>query len=467
MAQSSDCVLVLDLGTSSCKGALYSRDGRRLATEAVEYPLHTPAPHFVEQDPEDYVRAASEVRRRLCSHGHTIRAIGFSTQTPTLVFVDAEGRAAGPAIIWQDSRAAGQAAWLASVPPATRQAWFGMDLPVSAASTPAKLLWVKQNIPALWQATRWVMQPKDYVASVMTGRMAADRWCAKGIAHLHSGEMHPEWMAALGKRESLCPPVLSMRAVIGNSEGIPVTVGWSDAMAAVLATGAMHTDNRGFVLTGTSEIVGVSRRGAEAPPGLFHVPPEVMEVPSLSLHYGPTQAGGSCLTWIAGLLDKTVEETLALLPSRAALSPILFRPYLQGERAPYWDHTLTAAFECLRAEHTAADLVHAVLQGVALHERLVIETAEQGREVSHVVLAGGAARNAFWNQLRADILQRPILVMNDTEASLRGAAMLAWESDADWSEWFAAEALAPDASLLDAAADLYRRFLVKSTRFST
>ncbi len=458
MAQSPDCVLVLDLGTSSCKGALYTRRGERLATEAIEYPLHTPAPHFVEQDPEDYVRAAAEIHRRLRSRGHTIRAIGFSTQTPTLVFVDSEGRAIGPAIIWQDSRAAEQASWLASIPPDTRQAWFGMDLPVSAASTPAKLLWVKQNNAALWRETRWVMQPKDYVASVMTGRMATDRWCAKGIANLHSGEMHPDWMAALGKQRSICPPVHSMGFVTGSSDGVPVTAGWSDAMAAILATGAMHSGNRGFVLTGTSEIAGVSRHGSAAPRGLYHVPPEVMEVPDLSLHYGPTQAGGSCLTWIAAILGRSVEETLALLPSRVSLSPILFRPYLRGERAPYWDHTLTASFEGLRAEHTAADLVHAVLQGVALHERLVIETAEQGRGVAHVVLAGGAARNAFWNQLRADILQRPLRIMNDTEASLRGAAMLAWGGEADWSEWFAAETLAPDATHRETAADLYRRF---------
>ena len=469
---SAEAVMVFDLGTSSSKGAVYSRDGARLALSSAAYPTHTPAPGFAEQDPRDYLEATKQVARELT--GYKIAAIGFSTQTPTLVSCDSQGRALGNAILWQDARAGAEAEWLLqNTTQAARCEWFGMELPVGAATTPAKLLWMRRNRPEVWAAVRWVVQPKDYVAAALTGRFVTDRWCAKGIAHLYTREVHPEWQRLLGKECSPCPPVESIRAVAGTvtpgaaaewgiPAGTPVSVGWSDALAAVLATGALHHEGRAFVLAGTSEIVGMSRRGGNAAKGLFHVPADVLEVPELSLHYGPTQAGGSCLAWLARLLDKSADQVLDLLDP--CPSPILFRPYLQGERTPYWDHTLTAGFEGLRIEHGAPDLVRAVLQGVALQERLVLEEAERGAELGHVVVAGGAARDARWNQLRAHILQRRLLVMEDAEASLRGAALLAWSAveradpAAMADAWFSAQAIQPSPAYAGQARELMNRF---------
>lgn len=416
-------ILAIDLGTSSCKGALYTADGVRVALAAESYPVHNPQPGFSEQDPADYLQAARRIIEQLSAQTE-IRAISFSTQTPTLVFLDEHGHALGNAIVWQDSRASAESVELAAMP--QRNDWFGMDLPIGATTTPAKLLWMSRHDQERWSKTRWVVQPKDFVAHALTGGLATDRWCAKGIAHLTTGEMHQDWMHLLNKRESVCPPVRSTGAVVGKYNGIPVINGWSDALAAILATGAMHSERRGFVLTGTSEIIGISRLEPQVAQGLFHVPPDVMEVPVLSLHYGPTQAGGSCLEWIARVLNQPVQQVLEMVPP--GLTPIVFRPYLHGERAPYWDSNLTASFEGLRAQHGAADLVHAVLQGVAQHERVVLELAEQHEHAREVVLAGGAARNATWNRIRAEVLQRPLCVMKDTEASLRGAALLAWSA---------------------------------------
>jgi xylulokinase len=245
-----------------------------------------------------------------------------------------------------------------------------------------------------------------------------------------------------------------------------VIVGWSDALAGILATGALHHERRGFVLTGTSEIIGISRLPCPGAEGLYRVPATILDLHGLELHYGPTQAGGACLDWLAKLLDKTPEQTLDLLEGRAGPSSILFRPYLHGERTPYWDHQLSASFEGLRAEHGAPDLAHAVLQGVALQERLVLECAERGLTAREVVLAGGAARDPRWNRLRADILQRPILVMSDMESTLRGVALLAWAAlgaldlKAPPAEWFSGEEILPDSSHEAFCTSLMDRFRI-------
>ena len=190
-----------------------------------------------------------------------------------------------------------------------------MDLPVAAASTPAKLLWMKTHQPDAWRLTRWVMQPKDFVAGAMTGAPATDGWCAKGLAHLETGAVASEFSDLLGKSESLCPPVLAATDRVGSvtrdasarwgiPEGVPVVVGWSDALAGILSTGACHRERRGFVITGTSEIIGMSRGEGCGHPGLFRVPTHLLPHSDVTLHFGPTQAGGSAVDWLGRLFGR-------------------------------------------------------------------------------------------------------------------------------------------------------------------
>ena len=474
-------VLSLDLGTSQCKGALYSPEGENFGAASAEYELAHPALGYSEQQAQDYARSAQQVCRDLAqeakSKNVTIVAVGLSTQTPTLVFCNEAGNVLYPAIIWQDSRAGEEAQWwLDNVPAEQREKWFGLDLPMGATATPAKLLWMKKHAPEIWRQTRWVIQPKDYIAWRMTGKFTSDHWCAKGIVNFQSGQPHSEYLKVLGKEVPPSPPLLSpleFNGVITEeasrewflAAGMPVSVGWSDALAGILATGAFHQENLGFVLTGTSEIIGVSCRPRELPRGLLRVPGDLIHLEDLEIHFGPTQSGGACLQWLARLFDRTPQEVLRMFESREAqVNSILFRPYLYGERAPYWDHLLTASFEGLRGEHMASDFIHAVLQGVSLHERLLLECAKQNQNVEQVVVAGGAARNPRWDQLRADVLQCSLRVLDDPATSLRGAALLAWSALGTISienpprAWFSGRSLLPDRSHARFYQELMNRF---------
>ncbi len=465
-------VLALDLGTSGCKGALYTEGGQRVALASAEYAVVRPHPNWAEQAPADYLETARRVCRELQFEGASIAALGFSTQTPTLVFCDDQGTAVAPAIVWQDTRAEDEAAWLeAHTSQSTRREWFGADLPLGAASTSPKLLWMARHSAPQWTRTRWVVQPKDYVAFHLTGEIAADAWCAKGIAHLDTGAMHPAWMDLLAKNASISPRLLKPEAISGRvvredwgiPAGTPVITGWSDALAGILATGALHRQGHGFVLAGTSEIVGMSRTESPQADGLFRVPGDLIDLEGLELHFGPTQAGGASLEWAARLFGRTPGQLLESLPG-CGLSEIVFRPYLYGERAPYWNHSLTATFEGLNAGHGMAEMTHAILQGVALQEKLVLARAERGQPVDEVMLAGGAARDPRWNQLRANVLQRRCVVMDDIEASLRGVAVLAWAAVKPGflkrppEGWFSGEELLPEPQWGPVSERLMERF---------
>jgi xylulokinase len=138
-------------------------------------------------------------------------------------------------------------------------------------------------------------------------------------------------------------------------------------------------------------------------------------------------SGGS-LAWCRRLL--ALEETDDAFSQRAAQSPpgaggLVFTPYLLGERAPIHDASARGTLHGLSAQTTTADVVRAVLEGVACGLRQNVELLEQvcGQETGPLVLTGKPAQNALWSQIKADILGRPLRVLGYEDQSLLGAAL--------------------------------------------
>jgi xylulokinase len=175
-----------------------------------------------------------------------------------------------------------------------------------------------------------------------------------------------------------------------------------------------------FILTGTSDIVGQSFHGA-APdvPGLLSIP---RECAPLAVTYGPTQSSGDAVDWLAKVLDKSVPE-LMLLPPAQPDAPAVFVPYLRGERAPLWNAQVRAGFFGLSAEHAAGDLVEAVLQGISLGARQILEAAGTD-ESAEVHIAGVSASIERWTDARLQTLGRPLVRHSEDNASAVGAAIL-------------------------------------------
>jgi len=92
----------LDVGTTGVKAVAVSPDGEIVARAEEEYPLATPQPGWVEQDPDDWRRAADAA---LGSLGvDEIAGIGLSGQMHGLVALDADERVLRPGILWNDQR---------------------------------------------------------------------------------------------------------------------------------------------------------------------------------------------------------------------------------------------------------------------------------------------------------------------------------------------------------------------------
>ncbi len=200
-----------------------------------------------------------------------------------------------------------------------------------------------------------------------------------------------------------------------------MVVGLSDALSGMVGAGAFQSESVAFDLTGTSDIVGCS--GREAVSGLLHIPASVSGTHAIL--YGPTQSGGDSLAWLAEFMDTTIDALIeAADATEAGKSEVIFLPYLQGERAPLWDTSARGAFVGLMRHHRKGDAARAVMEGVALAARHLLDLCGVS-EGAAVRIAGGGARSPLWNQIRADVLQMDVEIVEQANVATLGAAMLA------------------------------------------
>jgi xylulokinase len=425
--------LGLDIGTSSTKALLVDDRGLVVARGHASYGLHVAPSGRAEQRPGDYLDA---VRRAIAECGARegpLAGIGLVGQTPTLVLVREDGDAVYPALTWQDTRAEAEARELGDEI-GSNERLFGTELPWAPGYPPAKLLWLARHEPHVVAETAWALQPKDYVGLHLTGSPLSDPWSSKGISHLLDGAPAAEALERVGWPARVAPPTApawSLRGTVtqgaakafGVAAGTPVSVGWSDALGGMLAAGAFGEET-GFVLTGTSSIVGISTRStAPGDERLLTIPTACAP---LRVVYGPTQSAGACIDWLAGLLGMEVGKVLELASVPTGGAPPVFVPYLSGERAPIWRADVGGALFGLSARHGASDVARAVVAGVCLSERHVLSVAEEalGLEVVTVRVAGRGVSEAPWRDARRAALGRSLLLLDEPDVSALGAAML-------------------------------------------
>ena len=424
-----DLFLGIDVGTTAIKGALFEADGRLVAHAAKPYPTSRPSPGIVEQNPSHWVDGVQAILETLTAEGRGARvaAIGICSQVNTDVFVDADGKALGPAISWQDNRAAAEAIKLdAGVTLEDRMAWFGAPLPIGASHVLARMSWMQNERPEIFAATRAVLTPKDFCLQALTGETVSDPMSNFFVVGLDLAYVEPLISRVFGAREKL-PALRGFTDVIGETalagRQIPVVAGTMDAWSGLFGAGVKQA-GQGVYMSGTSEIianVSAKRIGA---PGIVTFP----SAQGFTVNAGPTQAGGDSLQWFADLVGTEVAGALVLAEQADRDGrPILFLPQLEGERAPLWDAELKGAFLGLDRRATAPELALGVLEGVALSARMLCEAcdAAAGDAPDRLFLAGGGARSDLWAQIRADCLGRPLDRVAHLDVGCLGAAIMA------------------------------------------
>ena len=418
------CLIGIDVGTTSVKAVMITLDGVRVAESAAPYPMDRDGDR-VEQDPQDWLRLVLAALQDFSGKGE-VRAICLTSQVNTHVFVDQALAVLHPAITWQDGRAAAAGAEIdARVTVDEKIRLLGAPIPVDASHALARMNWMAKVHPEIWAQTAHVLLPRDWLVARLTGAVRSDPMSSVGL-------VGPDLTYAMGliglmpgaaKRLAPLSDPLSVVGVMrdGPFAGVPVVLGMMDAWASLIGLGVVR-EGMAMYLSGTSEVTGLVSSVLNPEPGVITFPQWV----GITLHAGPTQAGGASLDWLSRLLGRDGATLAANAAPITAASP-LFLPHLQGERAPLWDSALRGTFAGLTAATGPAELTAAVLEGVAFSARLAFEALQRagGMVPSQVRVGGGGMASDRWCQIRADVLNRPLERVAGKDPGAMGAALMA------------------------------------------
>jgi len=455
-------LLGIDIGTSGTKTLICDEDGAVLATAMAEHPIFSPKPGWSEQAPEDWwqatILATKAVLKKAKVKSADISAIGLSGQMHGSVFLGDGPKALRPALLWNDQRTALQCAEITSKAGGRDRLIDMVGNPALTGFTAPKILWVRENEPKIYEKTKHILLPKDYIRYRMTAEYATEVGDASGtlLLDVANRRWSDELLSILGIDKALLPSTLEESHVVtgkltsaaaellGLKEGTPVVGGSGDQPAGAVGNGIVSAGVVSATLGTSGVMFAHSDSPVKDPQGRVHT--MCHAVAGKWCVFGCMLSAGGSFQWFRNQLagaevaeaKKKGMDPYELLIEQADSAPagsegLFFMPYLTGERCPHPDPNARGGWVGLTARSTRATMIRSLLEGVTYGMRDALEIMKSMNiPVSQVRASGGGARSVFWRQLQADVYQQPVVITNASEGPAYGVAILAGVGTGVW-----------------------------------
>jgi len=435
-------VIGIDIGTTGVKTLLCNNKGEIISSVLVEYPLSHPKPSWAEQDPADWWKATVESIKSVMNETNInkkdVKAVGLTGQMHGAIFLDGNNSILRPAILWCDQRTSSECDDINRI--------IGKENLINFVSNPAltgftapKILWVRKNEPKIYEKTRKILLPKDYIRFRLTGEFASDVSDASGtlLFDVKNRKWSNEVLEKLNIDRNLLPDVYESTEITGTltkdaskllglSTETAVVAGAGDQAAGAVGNGIVEpgiisstTGTSGVIFAYTDQVktdpLGRVHTFCHAIPGKWHV-------------MGVMLAAGGSFKWLKEMLGA---GSYQLMTEQASKAPngsegLIFLPYLMGERTPHADPDAKAVFFGISPRHTRAHIIRSVMEGVSFGLRDSLEIIKNlDIPVSEIRASGGGAKSKLWKQIQADVNKEPIYTINVDEGPAFGAALLA------------------------------------------
>lgn len=458
-------LLGIDIGTSGTKALVSDLKGAVLATATAEHDIASPQPGWSEQDPLQWWDAVCKATRSAVKkakvNAKQCRGIGLSGQMHGSVFLDNSGPETGeplrPAILWNDQRTASQCARIERDAGGRRKLIAMVGNPALTGFTAPKILWVREHEPKIYENTRHILLPKDYIRFRMTGEYATEVGDASGtlLFDVKNRRWHKGLIQRLGIDAALLPACSESHVVTGKltkwaagklglTEGVPVVGGSGDNAAGAVGNGIVRS-GIAMASLGTS---GVMFAHADEPvldpDGRVHTMCSAVE--GKWCVFGCMLSAGGSLQWFRNhvgkyeveLAKKRRVDVYQILDEEAATAPpgcegLVFLPYLTGERCPHPDPLARGGWVGLTARHNRASLIRSVIEGITFGMTDGLRIMQgMGLDLRKIYLTGGGSRSPFWRQVQADTYNVPVALTNSKEGAAYGVALLAGVGTGVW-----------------------------------
>ncbi|NBB83693.1 MAG: xylulokinase [Alphaproteobacteria bacterium] len=446
-------LLGIDIGTSGTKTLICDYEGNVKATATAAHPDPTGGgPGWSEQDPLDWWSAVCHATKQVIGKagvdGAAVTGIGLSGQMHGLVCLGDDGpdqaRPLRRAILWNDQRTVAECDALQSAAGGRDKLIDMTGNPALTGFTAPKILWVRRNEPDVYDRTRHVLLPKDYVRYRMTGEYATEVGDASGTSLLDVAgrRWNDKLLGKLGIDKALLPDCYESHEVsgkltdsaaraLGLQPGTCVVGGSGDQPAGAVGNGIVASG----ILSATMGTSGVVFAHSDEPAydsqGRVHTMCSAVE--GKWCVFGCMLSAGGSFQWFRNTLGQAEVEAAGhkgidpyeLLIAEAEQAPrgsngLFFLPYLTGERCPYADPHARGGWIGLTSHSTRRDMIRALLEGVTFGMADAVGIIDaMGIDIRTIRLSGGGARSAFWRQLQTDVYNTTARPMTSTRACTR------------------------------------------------
>jgi sugar (pentulose or hexulose) kinase len=427
----------VDIGTTHTKAGVYRPDG-------------TPVAQRRASTPPDAAGLRDTALRLLAECVAAVPvpplAVGLASMAETGVPLDAAGEPVGELLHWRDRRAHREADQLGET--VGRTAFFAATgLHPSAKLPLARWIWLRHHDPARTRHMACWASSADLVLAALTGTVATSPTLAArtGAFDIRAMAYAPDLLELADLRSDQLPPVVAAAAVTrpatwpaasrtGLPAGTPVVLAGHDHLAAAWAAGVRGpgrtADSMGTaeaVLTPVAAVPPVPASPTGTSVGPF------LDGRSYCLISGLSSSGGLVDWWLERFAPPGCPDRYRWFTDLvgAATDPeptgIVVQPYLQGRASPQPDPCRALSFHGIRPEHGLADVGRAVLEGLCMQVRWMMESQASisGHRPDTVAVFGGPAANRTWMRIKAAVMPVPVVVLPDHTSAALGAAQLA------------------------------------------
>jgi len=407
-----------------------------------EYPTCYPQPGWVEQDPEDWYTAFCTTVRATLNQARIapdqVAGVGIVGVTHNVVLLDQHDRPLRNTILIFDTRSTTQVE--AILDRWGNAVWERTLNEVTPVWTWPQLLWIRENCPDVWRATRRILFQKDYVRHRFAPAPVTDVIDASGTLlfdpvreawiepFCEDLALDPSWLpGVVGPLDIVSEVGPQGAADTGLAVGTPVIAGTTDTVAEVMGSGAIRPGFAIVKLASVGRIAAVTTEPLRSP----HILNYRHVFDGLWYPGTASKSAASSYRWLrdATWCDVPGETVYQMMDQAAAQVPpgcdgLLFHPHLMGEWAPHWDEQMRGDFIGLTTRHTRGHLTRAVLEGVAFSLKdALVEVEGLGLKAEDIRLIGQGSKSLLWSTIVANVLERPLRIPEQPDAAY-GAALV-------------------------------------------
>ena len=430
--------LVINLGLKSIRGIVFDHRGVPLYSK--NHPVHTTLSHDkVEQDAAEWKVLLEKILEDLRDNtdlSNKIRYVTVTTSSSCIVGVDEKCHPLTKVMLVSDKRSEHQASFIKQTQ--QFQKYGDTGLTCSSSSLVPKVLWFKDNEPDVYTNVRYWLGAGEIFNYFFTGKYITDPLNA-GKAFYSGGEYLVDLIREVGISETVLPEVLQIGSfhticsevlhkykLHPDSQFILTTY---DAICAVLGSSNGDTDNACDVSGTVTSVRVLHDQSVTKKSKLLLV--QSLDHLKKYLIGASNNLGGGIIEWYKqAFFDTTDQEAYYEMDNQAqecnpGAGGILFLPYLLGERAPFHQPNATASFFGINRNTTQKEFTRSVFESTAYATRGLLELImESGIKIKSITVSGGLSRFDIINQIKADVCNVPVNVVENFESTSLGAFML-------------------------------------------